>query len=75
MNDKEIIKAYPKICFLEQTTDVLCGLCKTKPETTSDNFVGDFSRACVDGYQQEWEKRRMNVYLAAAVGACKKYEE
>jgi hypothetical protein len=66
--DMEIIKASPRIGFLEQTTDVLCGLCKTKPETTYDNFVCDFSRAHVDGYPQEWEKRRMDGYLAAAVG-------
>ena len=71
---KEVVKAYPRIGFLEQTTEILCGLCKTKPETTYDNFVGDFGRAHVDGYRGEWEKRRMNDYLPAVLKACEKYE-
>lgn len=71
---REIIKAYPRIGFLEQTTEILCGLCKTKPETTYDNFVGDFGRAHVDGYKEQWEQRRIDKYLAAAVKACEKYE-
>jgi hypothetical protein len=49
-------------------------LCKTKPETTYDNFVGNFDRSYIDGYNGEWEKRRMDEYLAAAVKACEKYE-
>ena len=72
---REVIKAYPRIGFLEQTEGILCGLCKTKPETTYDNFVGDFGVAHVDGYKEEWQKRRMNNYLAAAVKACEKYED
>ncbi len=71
---REIIKAYPRIGFLEQTTEILCGLCRTKPETTYDNFVGDFGRAGDEGYKEAWEKRRMNDYLPAAMKACEKYE-
>jgi hypothetical protein len=59
---------------MEQTTETPCGLCKTKPETTYDNFVGNFDRSYIDGYNGEWEKRRMDEYLAAAVKACEKYE-
>lgn len=59
---------------MEQTTEIPHGLCKTKPETTYDNFVGEFDKGHVDGYNEEWEKRRMDEYLAPAVKACEKYE-
>jgi hypothetical protein len=71
---KEVIKAYPRIGLMEQTTETPCGLCKTKPETTYDNFVGSFDRSHIDGYNGEWEKWRMDEYLVAAVKACEKYE-
>jgi hypothetical protein len=71
---KEVIKACPRIGFIEQTTEIPRSLCKTKPETTYDNFVGEFERGHVDGYNEEWEKRRMDEYLAPVVRACEKYE-
>jgi hypothetical protein len=71
---KEVIKACPWIGFKEQTTEIPCGLCKTKPETTYENFAGEFERSHVDEYNEEWEKRRMDEYLAPAMKACEKYE-
>jgi hypothetical protein len=31
----------------------ICGLCRTKPETTYDNFAGDFGEQMVEGYSRE----------------------
>lgn len=67
---REAIKAYPRIEFLEQTREILCGLCQTKPDTTYDNFVGDFGRAYVDGYGEEWDEKCVNDFFAAALKAC-----
>jgi hypothetical protein len=56
----KVIKAYARIGFLEQTREILCGICKTEPDTTCDIFVGDFCRAYVNGYRKEWDKKCVN---------------
>ena len=33
-------------------TDSICRIVKTKPETTYDNFAGDFGERFVPGYQR-----------------------
>jgi hypothetical protein len=48
-----IIKEYPRLGFKECIKKVMCGLCRTKPETTYDNFAADFGLAFVEGYSRE----------------------
>lgn len=31
----------------------MCNLCRTKPQTTYDNFVGDFGEEMVEGYSRK----------------------
>jgi hypothetical protein len=45
-----IVKEFPRTEFKEGVTEILCALCRTKPTTTYDNFVGDFGAAYVEGY-------------------------
>ncbi|RDW75532.1 hypothetical protein BP6252_06674 [Coleophoma cylindrospora] len=60
---EEIIKEYPRLGFKEGVKEVLCGLCKTKPETTYDNFVADFGETFVDGYSRDG-KRGLDLIMA-----------
>lgn len=48
-----IIGELPLLDFKGQVKNLLCGLCKYKPETTYDNFVRDFGERFVDGYSVE----------------------
>lgn len=40
--NQEIVDAFPRLGFKEQLLETLCGLCALKPDTTYDNFVGDY---------------------------------
>jgi hypothetical protein len=62
---KEIATAFPYAGFGEESAkEVFCGLCREKPTTTFDNFVGDFGREFgLDGkgggreeYTKMWER-------------------
>ncbi|KAK0654996.1 hypothetical protein B0T16DRAFT_339678, partial [Cercophora newfieldiana] len=61
---KEIVTAFPRAGFKDDLVDIMCGLCKTKPATTFDNFVGEFGLEFgLDGkgankqeYRETWEK-------------------
>ena len=39
---KAITKEYPRAGFKEHVIETMCGFCRTKPETTYNNFQGDF---------------------------------
>lgn len=71
---REVLKAYPRDGFKSDTMEILCGLCKNKPETTYDNFVGDLGRKFVEGYEAEWEKRRFDQTIWKALEANEVYE-
>lgn len=45
-----VLKEFPRVDFKNGVTEALCNLCRTKPETTYDNFVSDFGTAYVEGY-------------------------
>ncbi|KIW84937.1 hypothetical protein Z517_00325 [Fonsecaea pedrosoi CBS 271.37] len=48
---KEILEVWPRLGFKEELRATLCGLCRTKPQTTVDNFVGQFGAAYgIDGH-------------------------
>lgn len=48
-----IVKAFPRAGFLRELKGIMCNLCKTKPETTYDNFVAQFGQKYVEGYSME----------------------
>jgi hypothetical protein len=41
----EIVEVFPRLGLSEGTKEIFCSLCRTKPETTYDNAVGDFWRS------------------------------
>jgi hypothetical protein len=45
-------KEFPREGLKEVSKKICCALCKIKPETTYDNFVGDFGEAYVEGYSK-----------------------
>lgn len=38
----EVVNAFPRMRFKDETVQIMCGLCKSKPATTFDNFVSAF---------------------------------
>ena len=49
---KSILAAYPRLEMKRRFADSVCHIVKTKPETTYDNFAGDFGQRFVPGYQR-----------------------
>ena len=47
-----ILAAFPRLGMKRRFTDSVCRVVKTKPETTYDNFAGDFGERFVPGYQR-----------------------
>ena len=45
-----VVKDFPRLGLKEGIKDIMCWLCQTKPETTYDNFVGQFGERFVEGY-------------------------
>ncbi|KIW31027.1 uncharacterized protein PV07_02711 [Cladophialophora immunda] len=41
---KEVLAALPRLGFKEEMRELLCGFCRDKPQTTVDNFVGEFGK-------------------------------
>jgi hypothetical protein len=49
---KSILAAFPRLEMKRRFTDSVCRIVKTKPETTYDNFAGDFGERFVPGYRR-----------------------
>jgi len=49
---KGILDAYPRLGMKRQFAESVCRIVETKPETTYDNFAGDFGERFVPGYQR-----------------------
>jgi hypothetical protein len=49
---KSILVAFPRLEMKRRFTDSVCRILKTKPETTYDNFAGDFGERFVAGYRR-----------------------
>ncbi|MCJ1452769.1 hypothetical protein MMC28_003112 [Mycoblastus sanguinarius] len=45
-----IIEELPRLGMVEGITEIMCHLCRTKPQTTYDNFVGQFGERYVEGF-------------------------
>ena len=48
---KSILAAFPRLGMKQSFTDSVCRICKTRPETTYDNFARDFGERFVPGYK------------------------
>ena len=48
-----IVKEFPRLKFIKGAQEILCGFCRTKPETTYDNIVSAFGVRYVEGYTLE----------------------
>lgn len=78
-----VMRVFPRAGFdREGFKDIMCGLCRTKPETTYDNFVGEFGRTFgTDGvgggrdqYAQAWEKSQVVHRLLPGLDALEALE-
>src|SRR6186997_37681 len=49
---KSILDAFPRLAMKQRFKDSVCRIVKTKPETTYDNFAGDFGERFVSGYKR-----------------------
>ena len=49
---KSILAEFPRLDMKRHFTDSVCRIVTTKPETTYDNFAGDFGERFVPGYQR-----------------------
>jgi hypothetical protein len=49
---KSILDAFPRLGMKQRFKDSVCRIVKTKPETTYDNFAGDFGERFVPGYKR-----------------------
>jgi hypothetical protein len=47
-----ILGAFPRLDMKRRFADSVCRIVKTKPETTYDNFAGDFGERFVPGYER-----------------------
>lgn len=50
---KSILAAFPRLDMKRRFADSVCRIVKTKPETTYDNFAGDFGERFVPGYKRQ----------------------
>jgi hypothetical protein len=53
---KPIVKEFPRLGLMAGLKEVMCHLCKTKPETTYDNTVGEWGDKYVEGYDRTGKK-------------------
>lgn len=70
----EIIRAYPRLGFKDELTTIICGLCRSKPEATFDNFAADFGIKYVDGYQEKRKEYTIEEMLSEALDATAQFE-
>lgn len=48
-----IVKEFPRQGFKTGVIQKMCGFCRSKPETTYNNFTGDFGEEFVEGYTRK----------------------
>jgi len=52
MEMRSILAAFPRLNMKRAFTDDICRICTTRPETTYDNFAGDFGERFIPGFQR-----------------------
>ncbi|KAF7506409.1 hypothetical protein GJ744_011763 [Endocarpon pusillum] len=71
---KEIIHVYPRLGFKEEMREIICGLCRSKPQTTFDNFAADYGKRLVPGYAEKLEEASPMKRLEAGLDATVQFE-
>ena len=51
-----IVKEFPRSGFADGVVEILCQLCRDKPETTYDNLVGEVGEEYVAGYSRQHQR-------------------
>jgi hypothetical protein len=49
---RAILAAFPRLGMKRAFTDAICRICIARPDTTYDNFAGDFGERFVPGYRR-----------------------
>ncbi|KAF7513040.1 hypothetical protein GJ744_011306 [Endocarpon pusillum] len=71
---KEILHAYPRLGFKEELREIMCGLCRSKPQATFDNFAADFGKRLVPGYIEKLEDASQMKRLEGGLDATVQFE-
>jgi hypothetical protein len=79
---KAIVKHFPREGFKKEVVEIMCGLCREKPETTYDNFVSEFGKKFgLDGtgegkeeFRKQCEETNLVARLMAGLEACAQYD-
>ena len=60
-----VVREYPRLNLADGIKEIYCGFCRTKPETTRDNAVGQIGQAHIEGFHAspDW-------YLCSPVGTA-----
>ncbi len=69
-----VIRAYPRVGFKEELREIMCGLCRRKPDATVDNFAAEYGRKYVEGYTEIWEEASVVQRLEGALDATVQFE-
>ncbi|GME53358.1 hypothetical protein C8J57DRAFT_1296538 [Neofusicoccum parvum] len=48
-----VVKEYPRLGLMSEVKELMCGFCRTKPQTTYDNTVGEWGEMFVEGYTRK----------------------
>lgn len=79
---EEIVTTFPRIGFKDNIAEILCGLCRDKPQTTFDNIAGEYGRNFgYDGkgggkeeYTQKWAEGSLIRAGVRPLEACEAIE-
>ncbi|KAF4470205.1 metal dependent phosphohydrolase [Fusarium albosuccineum] len=81
---KAVLKVFPRANFnVDAVTQIMCGLCRNKPQTTYDNFVGWFGlHFGTDGkgggkedYAKAWEENQSPRLLSSGLNYLQTLDE
>ena len=61
-----VVKEWPRNGMLGGIKETLCGLCRRKPATTYDNWVGQYGERYLHGEGYSLEKKRVIDFIEAA---------
>ena len=61
-----VVKEWPREGMLEGIKETLCELCRRKPATTYDNWVGQYGEKYLGGEGYSLEKKRIIDFVEAS---------
>lgn len=48
-----VVEAFPRLNLMKELKETMCFICRTKPQTTYDNTVGEWGDKYVEGYSRK----------------------